>query len=40
MDVIAFAVHLYQLRLKVRTDLGEDTSQVFNSLTVKNAATV
>jgi hypothetical protein len=32
MNVIAFAVHLHQLRFKVSADLGENMSQVFDSL--------
>ena len=40
MDVIVFAVHLNQLGFEVRTDLGEDMSQCFNSFAVEDAAAV
>jgi hypothetical protein len=40
MDVMAFAVHLYQLRLKVRTHFGENMPQSLDSLAVKDATAV
>lgn len=40
MNVIAFTVHLHQLSLKIHTDLGEDVSQMLNSLAIKDASTV
>lgn len=40
MDVVALAVHLHQLSLEIRTDLGEDMSQLLNSLAVQDATAV
>ena len=38
--MIACAVHLQQLRFKVGADLGENMSQLLDSLAVEDAATV
>jgi putative transposase len=40
MDVVVFAVHLYQFCLKIRTHLGEDMPQSLDSLAVENASAV
>lgn len=40
MNVIACAVHLYQLSLKVRANFGEDMPKCVNRLAVQNAAAV
>src|SRR5438552_18815542 len=37
MHVVALAVQLYQLGLEVGADLGEDSSECFDSLAIKDA---
>jgi putative transposase len=40
MYVVALAIHLHQLSLEIRTDLGEDMSQLFDSLAIEDASAV